>query len=256
MFEVQNLRYRHILDIPYLHIRPHALTCILGESGSGKTTLLKMFNRMLSPDSGRIVFQGRELEYWASVALRRTLPMLPQTPVIFPGSIRDNVLAGLRLSGSGSRGTGEGPGKVPGEVPSNVPGEGPGEGPGKVPRAVPGEVPGAVPGKVPGKPEEDRIRELLDALKLKKKPEDNAQVLSGGERQRLSVARLVLMDTDAALLDEPSAALDDNTEDAVLHFLASLVRREGKTLVVVTHSRHMAETCADEILSMEELRRS
>ncbi len=224
MLEIENLRYRHILDIPHLHIRPHTFTCILGESGSGKTTLLKMFNRMLSPDSGRIVFQGRELEYWAPVALRRALPMLPQTPVIFPGSIRDNVLAGLRLSGSGSRGPGEGPGNVPREVP--------------------------------GKPDEDRIRELLDALKLKKKPEDNAQVLSGGERQRLSVARLVLMDTDAALLDEPSAALDDNTEDAVLHFLASLVRREGKTLVVVTHSRHMAETCADEILSMEELRRS
>ncbi len=208
MLKVQNLLYRHILNIPSLHVRPETLTCILGESGSGKTTLLKIFNRLLTPQSGTVTFMGKNLEDYSPVELRRMLPMLPQVPVIFPGSIEDNLLMGLRFAGGG--------------------------------RAY---------------PDRKRMEELLEVLRIGKRLDDAADVLSGGEKQRLAVARLILMDTQAALLDEPSAALDDNTEDAVLSFLLSLVRNEGKTLVVVTHSRRMAEACADDIILLEKAAR-
>lgn len=95
MFTLKNVRYREILQVDALTIPPLQTTCIVGESGSGKTTLLKLLNNMLSCDQGQIFYQGKEINTLDAVRLRREVVMLPQTPLIFPGTIKDNLLAGL-----------------------------------------------------------------------------------------------------------------------------------------------------------------
>lgn len=99
MFLLKNVRYKKILDIADLLIEDQKITCITGESGSGKSTLLRLLNKLISSDSGDIYFNGEQLSSIPSVSLRRKVLMLPQTPVIFPGSVRDNLLIGLLFTG-------------------------------------------------------------------------------------------------------------------------------------------------------------
>ncbi|MCI1858231.1 MAG: ATP-binding cassette domain-containing protein [Sporolactobacillus sp.] len=99
IFQIDHLRYKTILQIDSLTIPERTVTCLVGRSGSGKTTLLKMLNNLLSPDSGTIRYGGRPLTEWDPIELRRSVVMMGQSPVVFPGTVRDNLLAGLRFSG-------------------------------------------------------------------------------------------------------------------------------------------------------------
>ena len=69
MFEIEGLKYKHVLDIPHL-VLDHPITCIVGASGSGKTTLLRHLNRLYAPDAGRIRYDGEDLAAMDPVELR------------------------------------------------------------------------------------------------------------------------------------------------------------------------------------------
>lgn len=97
-FHIHQLHYKNILSIDDLSIPSGMITCIIGESGSGKTTLLKMLNHMISPESGDIEIEGRSVFEWNPVELRREVVMMAQTPVMFGGTVKDNLLIGLRFS--------------------------------------------------------------------------------------------------------------------------------------------------------------
>ena len=98
MFTLKDVRYRNVLDIEDLNIESETITCILGESGSGKTTLLKLLNHLISCDRGVVQYKGQDVKAMDAVALRRNVVMLPQSPVIVPGTIKDNLLLGLFFS--------------------------------------------------------------------------------------------------------------------------------------------------------------
>lgn len=97
MFEVRNLKFKEILDIPSLIINK-PITCIVGASGSGKTTLLRMLNRLNAPDEGAIYYNGQDIALMDTVQLRREVVMLGQTPVIYSGTVEDNLQIGLQFS--------------------------------------------------------------------------------------------------------------------------------------------------------------
>lgn len=104
MFKIQNLIFQGILDIPFLEIQ-ETVTCLVGTSGSGKTTLLRMLNRLYAPDAGEIFYQDRELGSWDPVALRREVVMLGQTPVIYNGTVEENLQMGRQFSQKSLAGT-------------------------------------------------------------------------------------------------------------------------------------------------------
>jgi len=97
LFTLINAGYKNILEIDALTIPALQTTCIVGESGSGKTTLLKLLNHLLSCDRGEVRYKGESITALDPVELRREVVMLSQTPLIFPGTIKDNLLAGLQL---------------------------------------------------------------------------------------------------------------------------------------------------------------
>jgi putative ABC transport system ATP-binding protein len=99
MFHLSGVRYKGILDIQELRLQPLATTCIVGESGSGKSTLLRLLNNLISPDEGTILFKGTDISAYDPIKLRQTVTMLPQTPLMFPGDIKDNLLLGLSYAG-------------------------------------------------------------------------------------------------------------------------------------------------------------
>jgi putative ABC transport system ATP-binding protein len=70
---------------------------ILGPSGAGKTTLLRLLNRLEDPTRGALWFHDTPYTALSPIALRRRVAMVFQVPVVFDGSVRDNLLAPVRL---------------------------------------------------------------------------------------------------------------------------------------------------------------
>lgn len=107
MFLIKNMKYKDILDIQNLKMESNKVISIVGKSGSGKTTFLKMLNKMISPSSGDIYYNGKNLKEINSIDLRRNVVMLNQTPAIFNGTIRHNLLIGRKFSEKDSVSDGE-----------------------------------------------------------------------------------------------------------------------------------------------------
>jgi len=88
---------------------------------------------------------------------------------------------------------------------------------------------------------------LLDEVGLADRAGSFPDRLSGGERQRVALARALVHDPALVLADEPTGNLDPDTGEVVVDLLDGLVRRHGKTLLVVTHSPSLASR-ADRVL--------
>lgn len=99
MFLLKDIHYKDILHIPYLEIKSGEITCLFGESGSGKSTLLRMLNNMITPDKGEIRYQNQSISEYIPMELRQEVVMLGQEPIVFDGTVRDNLLKGLEFSG-------------------------------------------------------------------------------------------------------------------------------------------------------------
>jgi putative ABC transport system ATP-binding protein len=82
--------------------------------------------------------------------------------------------------------------------------------------------------------------------------ERDAARLSVGEQQRVMLARALALEPEVLLLDEPTAALDDDAKQGVERTLAELARRSGLSLVVVTHERAQAERLADRVVRLDD----
>lgn len=98
MFLLEKVVYSDIVNIQHMKIKDGVITTLIGASGSGKTTLLRLLNRMTNPTSGRITYKGRNLEEIDPVQHRRNVSMLSQTPLIFEGTVEDNLQIGLQLT--------------------------------------------------------------------------------------------------------------------------------------------------------------
>jgi NitT/TauT family transport system ATP-binding protein len=72
--------------------------------------------------------------------------------------------------------------------------------------------------------------------------------LSGGMRQRVALARTLCTDPDVVLLDEPFSALDSQTRLALADEVSEILRREGKTVVLVTHDIGEAISMSDRVI--------
>jgi lipoprotein-releasing system ATP-binding protein len=87
---------------------------------------------------------------------------------------------------------------------------------------------------------EQRARWLLDQVGLSARLEHRPGQLSGGEKQRAALARALIRDPLLLLCDEPTGNLDRQAAAQVAALLLEIQKREGKILVVVTHSLELA----------------
>lgn len=202
MFSLKEVKYKDILYIKSLNIKKNKVTSIVGESGSGKTTLLRLLNKLISCDCGEIFYQNQALNDINSIDLRRNVVMLSQSPAIFGGSIKDNLLIGLKFSEK--------------QLVSD-----------------------------------DKLTEVLKVVQLNKKLDENAEKLSGGEKQRVTLCRVLLLEPEVLLLDEPSSSLDESTAHMIIEVIVNYTKNNNKTLIMVTHSKKIANDFSDEIIEIK-----
>lgn len=78
----------------------------------------------------------------------------------------------------------------------------------------------------------------------------NVLQLSGGQQQRVAIARALASDANILLADEPTGNLDETTADEIIALLKKTAHELGKCVIVVTHSKHLAEE-ADVVLKID-----
>lgn len=92
--------------------------------------------------------------------------------------------------------------------------------------------------------------ELLRLVGLEHCRDKFPSQMSGGEQQRVSIARAFAKNPKILLGDEPTGALDSETGVMVLELLQELCKKEGKTVILVTHNADIAK-CADRVIRMK-----
>ncbi|WP_331371518.1 MacB family efflux pump subunit [Sinorhizobium chiapasense] len=111
------------------------------------------------------------------------------------------------------------------------------------------EVPAVYAG-VPARDRHDRAEKLLKSLKLGERLDHRPSQLSGGQQQRVSIARALMNGGRVILADEPTGALDSQSGDEVMALLRAM-NENGHTVIVITHSREVAEQ-ADRLIEIHD----
>jgi tungstate transport system ATP-binding protein len=93
----------------------------------------------------------------------------------------------------------------------------------------------------------EQITPILDRLGLSSLADVPAHTLSGGEMQRVALARAMVLEPDVLLLDEPTANLDPYNIKLIERMVADANRRNGMTLVIVTHNIFQARRLASRV---------
>lgn len=187
----------------------NSMTALVGPSGSGKTTLTRMIMRYADPQQGTVEIGGVDIR---SIPQEGTSNLMKYISVVFQDVylFDDTILANIRM--------------------------------GK-PDATDEEVEAAAMAA--------NCHEFITRLPegYQTRVGDIGGTLSGGERQRISIARAILKDAPIVMLDEPTAALDTESELAVQKAIDKLVK--NRTVIVIAH-RLSTIVGADQILVLED----
>ena len=195
-----------------LEVRAGEFLALLGASGSGKSTLLNLIAGLDRPSSGAILAQGRDL---ATMTSEELASHRNQTVGIVFQSFQ--LLPRMTLE-------------------ENV------------------ELPLRL-AEVPRGDRAARVRDALDQVGLGARVKHRPTELSGGEQQRAAIARALVNRPMILLADEPTGNLDSKTGDEIMNLIAEIHRPPsgpGRTIVMVTHERGLAERCADRIVTLSD----
>ncbi|KAI4268437.1 MAG: hypothetical protein LQ337_007837 [Flavoplaca oasis] len=173
-------------------------TALVGPSGCGKSTLVGLLERWYNPESGQLLLDGIDVAEYNTRWLRSTIRLVQQEPILFSGTVFDNVANGLLdTQRSLSR----------------------------------DEQLKLVQSACEASNAHDFIIELPEGYDTQLG--EGAGMLSGGQRQRLAIARSIISDPKVLLLDEATSALDPRAESIVQQALKRVSR--GRTVLVIAH---------------------
>jgi putative ABC transport system ATP-binding protein len=113
----------------------------------------------------------------------------------------------------------------------------------------------ALPLLFAGVAKKDRLRraeELLRAVGLEARKDHHPAELSGGEQQRVAIARALVNGPQILLADEPTGNLDSKTARQIVEILADLNRRQGLTIVMVSHEQDLLREFAHEMIRLHD----
>ncbi|KID98618.1 ATP-binding cassette multidrug transport protein ATRC, partial [Metarhizium majus ARSEF 297] len=188
-----------VLDAFTLDIPSGKVTALVGQSGSGKSTIIGLVERWYNVTSGSIKLDGREIKHLNINWLRKNVRLVQQEPVLFQGSVFENIAYGL---------IGTEWQDAPKEVQLA-----------KIKEAAKMAF------------ADDFITELPDGYDTQ--IGQRGGLLSGGQKQRVAIARSIVSQPKVLLLDEATSALDPHAEGVVQQALDRASK--GRTTIVIAH---------------------
>jgi phosphonate transport system ATP-binding protein len=221
MLEIQNLSKTYdggvqaLTDVSF-SVPKGQFLAVIGLSGSGKSTLLRCLNRLVTPTSGKILWNGvdvtdanqDEIRY-----VRRKIGMVFQHfNLVQRSSVLTNVLSGRlgyvnpiwsifnRFS----------------------------------------------------KEDIENAYHQLDRVGIKDKAQYRADELSGGQQQRVGIARAMMQDPEMILADEPVASLDPVLAHSIMQYLEQINREDGVTVLCSLHFLDLVHRYADRVVALNE----
>ncbi|MBV6624352.1 MAG: ABC transporter ATP-binding protein [Rivularia sp. (in: Bacteria)] len=195
-----------------LHLKPGEKLAIVGENGSGKTTLIKLLTRLYTPESGRILLDGLNLEEWDLDALRRRIGVIFQNFVRYQFTVGENIGVGDVE-------------KLEDETAWEIAAE-----------------------KGMAQPFIDRLPDgFTTQLGRWFK---SGQELSGGQWQKIALSRAFMRkNADILVLDEPTSAIDSQAEYEIFDRFRRLT--QDKMVFLISH-RFSTVRMADKIVVIEQ----
>ncbi len=194
-----------------LHIHPGESLALVGENGSGKTTLIKLLTRLYSPDKGRILLDGLELQKWDESALRQRIGVIFQDFSRYQFLVGENIGTGdvhhfedkQRWKDAAEKGMAD---IFIEDLPSGY---------------------------------ETQLGKWFK----------NGQELSGGQWQKIALSRAFMRtEADILVLDEPTAAMDAAAEAKIFEHFRKLTR--NRIAILISH-RFSTVRMASQIVVIE-----
>ncbi|PJF44310.1 MAG: phosphonate ABC transporter ATP-binding protein [Phototrophicales bacterium] len=189
---------------------------VIGLSGSGKSTLLRCINRLVTPTSGHIWFNGVDITRIHGKRLRETrreiAMIFQQFNLVKRSKVITNVISG-RLGYMNPL--------------------------------------WSLTGYVPPKVREDAMQALRQ-VGMPEKYNNRADALSGGQQQRVGIARALMQNPKLILADEPVASLDPVLAHSILDYLEKLNKERGLTVICSLHYLDLVQRYATRVIGLRQ----
>ena len=208
------------LDDFSLEIPQNSITGIIGPNGAGKTTLFNVITGFLPMDSGKIIYNGKNLSKMPSYKIGKTgiTRTFQQLRLITSITVLDNILLSFQNQA--------------GENLKNI-------------FLFPGRVMEQEKGNC------EKANELLAFMGIEEKADDLVEDLSYGQQKMISLACCLASGADLLLLDEPVAGINPELIEKILKVIKKL-QEAGKTFVLIEHNIEAVMQVCDRVIFMDE----
>ena len=207
---------RTVLDDVDLQVAAGERLAIIGPSGGGKSTLLGLVAGSLAPSNGKVIVDGQAMADFSPRRMhqhRAKCGIVPQGSQLVPQlTAHRNVLGGLLPHWPWHR----------------------------IALSALWPV------------DRERVRSILEGVRLADRQWDLVSNLSGGEQQRIAVARGLIGHPEIVLADEPTASLDPKNAQLVADVLLDQSHSRGATLLFCTHWVSLVREAVDRLLGVRE----
>jgi ATP-binding cassette subfamily B (MDR/TAP) protein 10 len=204
-----------------LHIRPGVCTAIVGASGSGKSTLAKLLLKLYPEYEGTITIDGVDLRSLNEYVLRARIGYVPQEPVLFNGTIAQNIAYGV------------------GQRQWHDP--------------IDAWTMNAIQEATQLSNAHEFIMSLPDGYDTV--VGESGKAMSGGQKQRIAIARALIKNPTLLILDEATSALDRESEKVVQQSTEGIIKNarshKQRAVLIITHRLSMIQA-ADNVVVIDQ----
>ena len=186
---------------------------LVGESGCGKTTVGRLLLRLIEPTAGKILFDGLDITSLKHAEMRKLRPRMQMVFQDPESSLNPRMKIGESI-------------------------------------AEPFRL--GLRGKCSKSEIRDQVQELVDIVGLNQEHVNRYPYqLSGGQNQRVALARILAINPEFIVADEPTAALDVSVQAQILRLIMDLKRDFDLTMLFISHDLEVVRHMSDRIAMME-----